>query len=374
MPENANPEAGADGNQQPQNPEEQIASLLNEGGEFADDPQGESDKSQDDNNPDDEDPEGDDPDADDAEGEDPEGDGEDDDEPGAGDDEELDKFESLDELAEAAGMTPDDIKALVTSKIKVQGEEREVTLAELEQGHMFESDYRQKTSSLAEERRTFEGEREQAKQILETSLQQSTQLVQAIESDLMGELNSVDWNSLKVEDPTEYNLRRGELADRQQRLEQFKQHLANQWQEYQNGQQQEAEKAQEEYSNQQKENLTRLIPEWLDTNKAKSGREEIDNYLKTAFEGDLALSEEDIASVADARLIALVQKAMLYDQGQKKVKTVKKKVRNLPKVVKPGAKKGKGELSAEKRTKQQKRLQKTGSVDDAAALILNTLG
>jgi len=57
------------------------------------------------------------------------------------------------------------------------------------------------------------------------------------------------------------------------------------------------------------------------------------------------------------------------DMQGKQLKARAKKVKNKPKVVRSSAKKEKADVSKVARTKQMKRLQETGRVQDAASLF-----
>ena len=79
-----------------------------------------------------------------------------------------------------------------TYRVKVNGEEREVTMQDLTTGYMMESDYRQKTQSVAESRRALEAKAAQ----IDAQLAEAQNLVDldlsALQSPEMQELKEYD--------------------------------------------------------------------------------------------------------------------------------------------------------------------------------------
>jgi len=78
--------------------------------------------------------------------------------------------------------------------------------------------------------------------------------------------------------------------------------------------------------------------------------------------------KEEVDSLIDARSVNVLLKAMRYDALQNAdVKT--KKVRNRPKMVKPGTKRAKSDAAKRRKAKLSKTLQDSGSYKDAAKLF-----
>ena len=66
------------------------------------------------------------------------------------------------ESLEDDALAEDDTEEPQSYTIKVDGQEQEVSLDELKKGYQLESDYRNKTATLGEERRQLEAERQQS--------------------------------------------------------------------------------------------------------------------------------------------------------------------------------------------------------------------
>ena len=80
--------------------------------------------------------------------------------------------------------------------VKVNGEEKEVTLEELQKGYMMESDYRQKTSQVSEKRKAVE----EAQAKLEKQLEEARSFIEFEAADL----ESQEMLDLKEYDPETY--------------------------------------------------------------------------------------------------------------------------------------------------------------------------
>lgn len=126
--------------------------------------------------------------------------------------------------------------------------------------------------------------------------------------------------------------------------------------------QQEFEQAVQSYRADQYKRLIAKLPEWSDPEKAKAGAKEVQEFLLSQ-----EFTPEEIAQVADHRILLLARKAMQLEQITAKAKAAAKKVATLPpKVERPGHKNVK---PTDGRTVAMKRLGATGSIDDAAALL-----
>lgn len=105
--------------------------------------------------------------------------------------------------------------------------------------------------------------------------------------------------------------------------------------------------------------LTDLIPEWQDDARARADKAAIASSLHTH-----GYSPQEINQLYDSRAVVLARKAMLYDRLMASRPEVDKRVADAPPFQRPGA-----GGPAGGRTTALARLGRSGSVDDAAALI-----
>lgn len=103
--------------------------------------------------------------------------------------------------------------------VKVDGEEKQVTLEELQKGFMMQSDYSRKTQEIAEARRAIQQEQHEAQMQRQQSMQDLSQRIEQLDQLAKSLTASVDLEQLRDYDPSEYlkhkdNLEKIEKADR----------------------------------------------------------------------------------------------------------------------------------------------------------------
>jgi len=274
--------------------------------------------------------------------------------------EEPDEDEETDEVEET-----EESDEVTLYTVKVNGEDTEVTEDELIRGYSRHSDYTKKTQELAEERRNIESAQAQYYSEL-SALQQERQqyaeaLTQVIQSSMAGleQYNNIDWETLKTDDPIEYITKRDEYREIQERVRQ------NQYQAQQAQQQYEAEMQQVKKQVLQDEHgkLVAAMPEWGDPATQKKLATDLRAYAISR-----GYTPEEIGGLVDHRSLMVLMKAQKYDELQK-ADVKAKKVKNKPKVVRAGTGTKKSQEGKSRRKAQMKRLQGTGHVDDASALL-----
>jgi len=124
--------------------------------------------------------------------------------------------------------------------------------------------------------------------------------------------------------------------------------------------------AQQSYLQEQAELLKQHIPEIADPEK---GAQLKDDLMQVGM--DYGFSAEEMAGVSDARYVRALNDARKYRQLVAKRKQAQQKGQKARPVVRAGAKKT-ADSQAATRKKAQSRLQKTGSINDALGLILNS--
>lgn len=113
-------------------------------------------------------------------------------------------------------------EALEYYAIKVDGEEIEVSLEELQSGYQRQKDYTKKTQALAEQRKDYEAKAAKLEQLQTQYLQQAQLANELLNRDLK-KFEVVDWESLKLTDPVGYVQKQIELNDVRQRQQQLQQ-------------------------------------------------------------------------------------------------------------------------------------------------------
>ena len=284
------------------------------------------------------------------------------DEQEAQDEEEALSFSSINELAEALEMTPEQFLEDFKGKVKVDGQEDEVSLSEALNGYQRQADYQRKTAELAENRRQFE----QAVQQQHLAIQQEHDVaqasLQAAEEVLLQEFQGIDWSTLEQADPGQAALYRQKYQERYAQIQNYQQQYNQQ------KQVREAQMAQavQQVRAQEAQALLKARPDWTkDTDK------EVSTFLASngvPHEVINGMNHHSVWLLAKELMDLRAEKA----NTKKAVEAAKAKVKPLPKMLKPGAKKA--SKTNEKAKALRARLKKSGSLEDEAAMLLERMG
>jgi len=244
--------------------------------------------------------------------------------------------------------------------VKIDGEEYEVTLDELQSGYQRQKDYTRKTQSLAEERKANEVRKGELEGMYQTFLTQSQQADELLNRDIK-KFEATDWTRLKEDDPVAYVQKQIEV----QELKQAKQQILEQAQAvYEHNQKIRAAEQVQHVELQRKEAL-KLFPEWSSEEKATANQSQIIAYARS-----IGYQDTELANIVNAKDLLILDKARKYDALQTTKKGITKKKRPvIRKMVKskgiapPGSKRVK-EIQA-----ARGRLHKSGSIQDAARVL-----
>lgn len=275
------------------------------------------------------------------------------------------EFQSTTDLAEALELSEDEFKGKIKTKIKVDGVETEVTLAELTQGYQRDADYRRKTMELADNKRQLEEYSKSKRQEIDQTLEIATNLVKQSEDMILSEFNAIDWNDLRYNDPGEYAAKLADYQTKWQQVQSAKTYMDTTKGQLLEQEAKDRETQLNEYARTEYDKLTGFIPEWKDFEKYKSGITEAASFLKSTY--GYNENEANIA-LLDHRVALLVRDAMRRPKGDIKAEIAQKKVQNKPKFLKPGRKQTKQEIKADQRSKLKSKA-KNGDRDAVAALI-----
>ena len=256
-----------------------------------------------------------------------------------------------------------------TYSVTVNGEDVEVTLDELQAGYSRQSDYTKKTQEIADERKGLEQYQTQFNEQYQLLTQERQQYQQALSqlgnhlSEGINRFSTVDWAKLKEEDPIAYVTKRDEFREEKERIQQ----VSNQQNQISQQQATEVEQARRHSVIQESTRLKELIPEWSDPVK----QPELAGRIKS-YGSSQGYSDQELNNLIDSRSVNVLMKAMKYDALQQAdLKT--KKIKNKPKMVKPGTKRTKVDAATRRKAKSMKQLQQSGSAVDAGRLLEDIL-
>ena len=242
-------------------------------------------------------------------------------------------------------------------RLKVNGQEIEVSLDELKAGYSRDSDYRQKTHNLGIEKRELDGQRESLRQTYDTRLSELNELIATADATVRQEQGSEDLQKLWEEDPTAAARLDYQMRQRNRQLDDVR----NKAREAQT-------KQYEDFLGTQRELAAQKIPEYNDPNKADQFKINMRNSLRS-----YGFNDQEIGQLADHRFLMVAKDAMSYKNLKDKKPIVQKKVANAPKVVKAGVAKSSTSSGREGIRNKINRLGKTGHLKDAQSAILDMI-
>ena len=244
-----------------------------------------------------------------------------------------------------------------TYKVKVAGQELEVTLDELRNGYQKDADYRRKTEELSNDRKNFHSQSEKQRQDYSQKLNEMNQLLSNAQQELNTEINSADLEALYEEDPTEAARIEHRLRKKQEKLNMAMQKTQSEQKQQFDG-----------YLQTEKTKLVNNIPDFADPGKASTLKNNMRSHL-----AKYGFNDSEIAQVYDHRILMLVNDAMKFGNLQKAKPNIAKKISKPSRVFSSGIKQDKNDVKSKAAREKFGRLRKTGSLKDAQNVFLDMI-
>ncbi len=265
--------------------------------------------------------------------------------------------EQVTENTETTEETTTELEEPELHRVKVNGQELEVSLDELKAGYSRDSDYRQKTHSLGLEKRDLETQKTSLRQSYDTRLSELNDLIATADATVRQQQGSEDLQKLYDEDPTAAARLDYQLRQQNRQLEEVRSKAK------------EAQQTQyNEFLATQRELAATKIPEFADPNKADTFKVSMRNSLRS-----YGFDDSEIGQLADHRFLMVAKDAMSYQNLKDKKPIVQKKVANAPKVIKSGVAKSNTSSGREQIRNKIGKLKKTGHLQDAQSAILDMI-
>jgi hypothetical protein len=264
--------------------------------------------------------------------------------------------DAVPEAVEEAVLTPEQLEHYKV-RVKIDGEESEVSLKEAREGYQREADYRKKTQELAKERAEIP---KKVREEVEKKAQEYQQNVRVFQQALANladqELTQTDWNKLANEDPAEFVKK----MHRKTQFENFLRAAQQEIQKQDEARKQEIETQQAQALEQAQARLKSSIPGWGDELAGK--------ITKSALH--YGFSKEELSGITDARYVEVLHDAMQFRELKDKKSLVDKKVAEVPKVLKPGTQQSKTLVNSEREKELKAAVKKSGGrSEDVVALL-----
>jgi hypothetical protein len=235
--------------------------------------------------------------------------------------------------------------------VTVDGKNIRVTQKELIEGYQRTADYTRKAMVLAGERKAAETEL----QAVRTERQQLAQWAQQMLIKAQREAPvEPDWESLRVNDPITF----AATWAQHQRYQQQQQGLVQQYDQLMRRNQEDEARALSQTIAAEDERLNLALPQWKDSARAAKEKAALLEYGRQA-----GFNDDELNAVYDHRTVLILRKAWLYDRIQAKRPEVARS-RQSPRVAPPTNASPRRTNAA---AKAMQRLERTGSIQDAAA-------
>jgi hypothetical protein len=270
---------------------------------------------------------------------------------------------SLHQIAEKFELDPDWLDT-VEVDVKINGTEGKAKLADLKKSYQITQAAEQRLEEAKTKAKTEHQAITQRREALNAEYTKVASLVGQAEQLLLQDIQKTDWDKLRANDPAEYSARKSEHEERRNAIERLKASAIQSYQTTVVAGKQESDQQRQAYLLEEREKLQSRVPEWKDADVARKESQELASYLMAN-----GLSKDEVENAADHRLIVMARKAMLFDRGQNKTELAKKKVLTIPKVMKPGTKPNPEQSKNAQIMNARNRLKKSGSVEDALAVL-----
>lgn len=250
----------------------------------------------------------------------------------------------------------DEPKSALNDDAEIDLNGQKLTLKELKQGYERHADYTRKTQKLAEVEKQVAG---QVDQIREGTIQYFQNLEREIATLLPQE---PDWAQLSQDDPAEYIAQQEKWKAIHARIQHVRQERAVL-------EQQQAQRAEAEHKAALADGQKRLAEMHPELAKAETGKAQaLGKYLV-----DLGIPAEAISRETNPILFSIAYKAMLFEELQKQKAQARKVVEQKPLIATPGSSAPRGGSDRTAIDRKMGNLKRTGSLEDAAAVLMHRL-
>lgn len=253
-----------------------------------------------------------------------------------------DEVEELEEEESAELDHEDDDEG---SYFDIDGEE--ITLSQIKEwkdSGLRQSDYTRKTQDLADQRKSYEAKAERA----DALIQNLGDRIDELDAIIKGEEAEINWDELAEDDPSEYLRKQRAIKAKQKALSEAKA-------------QQKAKL--NDRATEESQLLVNAMPSWKDSKVQDADVTQLQKYM-----ADKGIKPDLLEKAGyDHRLYMALLKASKFDALQEKKSTVKKKVKRVPKAIKPV--KGKSKAKPTEMEDAKAKLKRSGRKEDAVAAI-----
>jgi len=207
----------------------------------------------------------------------------------------------------------DDEGNIAGVNVKVDGESSTIDMNDLIAGYQTNKSVTQRSQAFAEERKTFDSEKEQVEQVYRSKLDTVDMLTQHLEKRLIGDFETINWEQLRNEDPAEYAALRQDYATKASELQNIKTAIQTDSDSQKGEVNTQNQVKQKEYVDGQRAKMIENNPTWQDEAVFTADM----NAHKTFLGEIYGFTEQEFDTVFDSRIIELMKDAKKYHDGSK---------------------------------------------------------
>lgn len=236
-------------------------------------------------------------------------------------------YANLDEFLTDQKLDPEAFRALPV-RVKVDGIERDVPLAEVIKSFQLESHVNNKSIELSNQQRAMAEEQQAARTLISQQVQQAQMLGNVALQQLNADFQRIDWNGLRATNPAEFAALQAEFGQRQQQI----QAVIQQAQAHHQAEQQQQQQTLAQQIEIERQRMYDKFPEWRDTAKFTAARDQISTYAKAQ-----GFNDAELAQIYDHRYLQVLHDAASFRALQAGKPEALKKLREAPPMAKAGA-------------------------------------
>ncbi len=235
-----------------------------------------------------------------------------------------------------------------------------MSIAELRDGNLRQANFTTKTQALAEERKTFEAQASQVNQFAD-ALQQQREFFLSLQNELVRPPDP----RLREEDPFAYMAAKEDYDN-------LRNQLGQAWQQHQSltqHRQQETDTSNAAAKNKRNQEIIDHHPDLRDPKKSA----QFDRQFNNQFLPHYGFTQKEVSEVIDHRMLSVIKDAMAYQRIVANRQKAKAKTEGKPKMIKGGNRVSRDSQAAGRKKAKIDRLRKTGSREDAAAVLIDLI-
>jgi hypothetical protein len=244
--------------------------------------------------------------------------------------------------------------------VKIDGKEKQVTLAEALAGYQRQEDYTRKTQEAAAKTQALETEAQGIR-----AAREQYQSVLKVLSDQLKQVNEPtadEWNQLRNSDPDTYAVRWADF----QRREQQRNAVKAEQDRVANEQREDGVKQLRAHIQTESAKVIEALPEWKDEAKRSAGFKAIREYG-----AEIGFSEQELNQVYDSRMVRMANDAAQWRAHVARQAKAREKIQNAPEAPAPRNQRSNPKTAKQvERKAAREKFVRTGSVEDAVSLLL----